>query len=175
MLVKKFTKKYGTLNTMLLVAVLLVFVLRVLVVRAVIDGESMADTYHEGDNIWVVKDVGVGYSKGDVLVFDNPYGEEQDAWYNIEGVTDFTSTIRYIKRVVANGGDTVVVDGDFVSVNGDVVNEGHQGAIGLSGEPREILVGPGQYFVLGDNRYGSLDSRYFGVIESDSIVGKVYE
>lgn len=171
---KRFEQKYGTLNTLLLVVLVLTFTVRMLVVRAVIEGESMANTYHEGDSVWVVKNLGVGYSRDDIIVFDNPYGFEQDAWYNLGELTDFTQPIRYIKRVVAVEGDSVKIEGDWVEVNGQVINEAGNGIITPEqAVKKEFVVGPNQYLVLGDNRKGSMDSRHFGVIDLSMISGKI--
>lgn len=171
---KRFNQKYGELNTWLLIVLVLTFTLRLILVRAVIEGESMANTYHEGDSVWVVKNLGVGYSRDDIIVFDNPYGFEQDAWYNLGELTHFTQPIRYIKRVVAVEGDSVTIDGDLVEVNGQVINEAGNGIITPEqAVKKEFVVGPNQYLVLGDNRKGSMDSRHFGVIDLSMISGRI--
>lgn len=171
---KRFEQKYGRINILLLCVLVLTFTLRLIVVRAVIEGESMANTYHEGDSVWVVKNLGVGYSRDDIIVFDNPYGYEQDAWYNLGELTHFKQPIRYIKRVVAVEGDSVKIDGDLVEVNGQVINEAGNGIITPDqAVKKEFVVGPYQYLVLGDNRKGSMDSRHFGVIYLSMISGKI--
>lgn len=172
--IKRFRKRYGDLNTILLGILLLTIIMRLFVVRAVIEGESMEHTYHEGDVVWVIKNVGVGYSKDDIVVFDNPYGLEQDAWYNLGELTHFTQPVRYIKRVVAVEGDSVTIEGDLVVVNGQVINEADNGVITAEQAVKKAFVmGPGEYLVLGDNRKNSMDSRHFGVINQSMIAGKI--
>ncbi|MCL1896387.1 MAG: signal peptidase I [Clostridiales bacterium] len=94
-------------------------------------------------------------------------------------VTAFSSNNKiYIKRVIATGGDTVEIGEDgMVSVNGSTLNEPYILSPGL-GEcdiDFPFQVPPGSYFVLGDNRPSSLDSRSdrLGTVSKDQVIGKV--
>ena len=84
----------------------------------------------------------------------------------------------HIKRVIALPGETVQIKDGQILINGEVYNEKDEfPAItnaGLASEP--ITVGKGQYFVLGDNRNNSEDSRHngMGLVDSDCIVGKLW-
>ena len=84
----------------------------------------------------------------------------------------------HIKRVIALPGETVQIRDGQILINGEVYNEKDEfPAItnaGLASEP--ITVGKGQYFVLGDNRNNSEDSRHngMGLVDSDRIVGKLW-
>ena len=84
----------------------------------------------------------------------------------------------HIKRVIALPGETVQIKDGQILINGEVYNEKDEfPAItnaGLASEP--ITVGKGQYFVLGDNRNNSEDSRHngMGLVDSDRIVGKLW-
>ena len=84
----------------------------------------------------------------------------------------------HIKRVIALPGETVQIKDGQILINGEVYNEKDEfPAItnaGLASEP--ITVGKGQYFVLGDNRNNSEDSRHngMGLVNSDRIVGKLW-
>ncbi len=84
----------------------------------------------------------------------------------------------YVKRVVGLPGETVQIKEGKVYINGeplsqDVVNMNILTA-GIAAEP--ILLEPGEYFVLGDNRNNSEDSRFanIGMVRHDNIVGKVW-
>ena len=84
----------------------------------------------------------------------------------------------HIKRVIALPGETEQIRDGQILINGEVYNEKDEfPAItnaGLASEP--ITVGKGQYFVLGDNRNNSEDSRHngMGLVDSDRIVGKLW-
>ena len=84
----------------------------------------------------------------------------------------------YIKRVVAVPGDTVLIKDRHFYVNGSLFkDEGLYDYIEFAGLAEdEIVLGNGEYFVLGDNRNESEDSRYgnIGSVELDDIVGKVW-
>ncbi len=128
-------------------------------------GQSMANTIYNGDNILVNRFVYVvtDPKPNDVIVF-RPNGNEKSHLY--------------IKRVIAVPGDTVQIKQGVVYVNGEVFNEIVDVAsieeAGLANEP--IKLGADEYFVLGDNRNNSEDSRFanIGNIRKEHIIGKVW-
>jgi signal peptidase I len=89
------------------------------------------------------------------------------------------STDYYLKRVVALPGERVKVENGKVIIYNDVnpkglvLDEDYLHSIDTSGSI-SLTLGDGQYFVLGDNRGASFDSRRFGAISRDAIVGKVW-
>ena len=140
-----------------------------------VDGDSMSPNFQNGDLVLTNKiiqwfgntnlgsSVGYNYQQGDVVVFQEP------------GHADF------IKRIVAIGGDRVgVVDGDLV-INDSKVEEKYLnpstrtfgGDFLQDGDTR--VVPEGQYFVMGDNRNASQDSRFNKVkfVAREHIKGKV--
>lgn len=120
---------------------------------------SMAPTINRGDRVLVDKAgwrLG-GLGRGDLIVFASPVDGE-----------------RLVKRVVAVAGDTVAIDDAFLVVNGRRVSEPYVDHSRIDGTYfGTVTVPPGHLFVLGDNRFGSIDSRVFGPIPVDAVTGRV--
>ena len=109
------------------------------------------------------------YSRGDVVVFSPPAGYDQG------GNTPF------IKRVIGVPGDTIEVRDGQVLVNGTVLDEPYTYPGSPPNQPTiappdraEWTVGPDELFVLGDHREQSSDSRVFGPIKRDSVIGRAW-
>ena len=128
-------------------------------------GQSMADTVNNGDNILINRFVyNVSDPKpNDIIVF-LPNGNEKSHMY--------------IKRVIAVPGDTVQIIDGRVYVNGNLFEDEIETALieepGIAAE--EITLEENEFFVLGDNRNNSEDSRYanIGNIKKEYIIGKVW-
>jgi signal peptidase I len=129
-----------------------------------IPSESMEPTLTRGDRVLVNK---LSYdlhevNRGDVIVFERPPNEPPS---EIEDL---------IKRVVGLPGDTVEGRDGVVYVNGSPLDEPYLPA-GVLTEPfAPIEVPAGSVFVMGDNRGNSRDSRVFGPIDEDLIVGRAF-
>jgi signal peptidase I len=160
-----------------IVALVVAIVLRTFVVQTFyIPSGSMLPTLQVGDRILVSKLSyhlhGVG--RGDIVVFARPPLEEQACAGPL--VNDL------VKRVVGLPGETISLSRGQVEVNGKVVSEPwlHNQPITFPGPGatsyslnRPFKVPAGEYFLLGDNRESSCDSRYWGPIPRSLIVGKV--
>ena len=122
-----------------------------------VSGQSMSPTYKDGSVVFYLRR-GREYSYGDVVAIKMASGE------------------KYIKRIVALPGDTVDLQDGKLYVNGAM--EGNVYANGRT-EPEvstvkfPYTVEEGRYFVLGDNRENSVDSRTFGTISAAQIRGRV--
>lgn len=137
--------------------------------RSRVDGSSMNPTLYDGDNLWVDK---LSYTFGDPKRFDiiifYPNGNEK---------------ITYVKRIIGLPGETVSMDLDGkIYINGQLLNENYAldepflpSSIGILSGNNEIVLGDDEYFVLGDNRNNSMDSRRSdpGNVKREYIVGKV--
>jgi signal peptidase I len=77
-----------------------------------------------------------------------------------------------IKRVIGVPGDTVQGKGGRVLVNGEPIDEPYLAAETTTSSFGPVKVRPGHLFVMGDNREGSLDSRRFGQVPQDDLVGR---
>lgn len=133
--------------------------------RTSVVGQSMAETLNSGDEILVNRFVYkiTNPKPNDIIVF-LPNGNEKSHYY--------------VKRVVAVPGDTVLIEDGILYVNGepfeDEVAGGTMEDAGLASE--EITLGADEFFVLGDNRNNSEDSRYanIGNIKKAHIIGKAW-
>ena len=138
-----------------------------------IPSASMVPTLNEGDRVLVNKLAYRAHDvrRGDVIVFDRP----QEAANGDDEIKDL------IKRVVAVEGDTIELHEGDVYINGERIEEPYlnddapttpdTGGCTNSGEDRWEL-SEDTVFVMGDNRTNSSDSRCFGPIAEDTIVGR---
>jgi signal peptidase I len=128
-----------------------------------VDGPSMEPSLHNQERIMVNK---LAYlfqppARGDVIVFVAPPDPSQD----------------YVKRIIAVPGDVLTVEGTTVKVDNVTLNETyvHQGYNGNPYAAHPIInqvVPPGDYFVMGDDRKDSSDSRAWGYVPRKNIIGK---
>ena len=132
--------------------------------RSRVDGSSMETTLSDGDNLIVDK---ISYrfrdpKRYEIIVF--PYQYKENTYY--------------IKRIIGLPGETVQVKDGYVYINGEQLDEHHGNELmvdpGTAAEP--ITLGEDEYFVLGDNRNHSSDSREetVGVINRDNLVGRAW-
>lgn len=130
----------------------------------VVDGSSMEPNFRHGDYLAVEK---VKYrlgdpQRGDVVVLKFPNNE----------------SINYIKRLIGMPGETLRIEDGKVYINGKVLNEKYlvpneQTVVSRNPEvPYEITLSDEQYFVMGDNRNHSSDSRDGWLLTRDQIVGR---
>lgn len=131
--------------------------------RTVVVGDSMETTLHNGENLWVEK---VSYhfdkiKRYDIIVF-YPHGKEDNEYY--------------IKRVIGMPGETVQIIGEDIFINNELLTESFgKDPIknpGIAVDP--IHLADDEFFVLGDNRTVSLDSRYeeVGPVKKENIGGR---
>ncbi len=156
------TEAIGWIKTILLAAVLAALVNSFLIVNAEVPTGSMENTIMTGDRILALR---TSYwfdepEAGDIVVFRYP--------------DDETGETLYVKRIIGTPGDTVEVTDGTVFVNGEALREDYIAELTL-GEYGPYVVPEGCYFMMGDNRNHSLDSRFWQnqFVEKDAILGKV--
>jgi signal peptidase I len=162
--------------TVIGVALLIAFVVRGFVLQQFyISGPSMESTMFQNNRVLVNK---LSYRlhdihRGDVVVFDRVTTDGVEVQHD-----------DLIKRVIGVAGDSVSIADCVVSVNGSEVDEPYLNDYDLAQanledrcrvpEMAATVVEPGHLFVMGDNRPQSFDSRMFGTIEEDLVVGRAF-
>ncbi len=134
-------------------------------IRTTVVGQAMSDTLENGDQVLMNKLVYViSAPKADDVIVFLPNGNEKSHYY--------------VRRIIGVPGDRVQIKDGAVYINGELYNEKIEVAAmeetGIAGD--EIVLGEDEYFVLGDNRNNSEDSRYanIGNIKKEYIVGKAW-
>ena len=151
-----------------------------------VPNEAMEPTYGIGDEITVNLDAyeDRGPAIGDVVVFHPPSGAFTGAECGVRLVsgeicpksTSEESDQLLLKRVVAGPGDTVAIEDGRAVLNGQLQDEAFAADCGSSSiceMPGAITIRGGEYFMLGDNRGASDDSRFWGPVWASWILGKV--
>jgi signal peptidase I len=143
----------------LALAALLSIGLQYIVQQRLVEGSSMEPNLHTGQRLLInrLATWGMGeIRRGDIVVFHS-WGDEKD----------------YIKRVVGAPGDTVSIHDTHVYVNGVALDEPYLDQP-TTDNVAPTTLGPDDYYVLGDNRGNSADSRYYGPLHRDHIVGTAF-
>jgi signal peptidase I len=149
-----------------LIALIIVIPIRMFVAQPfIVSGASMQDTFHSGEYL-IVDQLSYDFHKpnrGDVIVFRYPRDPSKF----------------FIKRVIGLPGDTVNIEGSTVKItnkqfpNGKILTEPYIKSMAPGATINEVL-GDREYFVMGDNRDQSSDSRVWGVLQEERIIGRAY-
>lgn len=164
-----FDEFVSTVKYILVLSLVFFIVHRFFFTPVMVDGDSMEPTLSDGDYLLLNKFSDI--DRFDVVVFPPP--DNQDT--------------QYIKRVIGMPGDTVEYDEDTLYLNGEPVDQPFLEEEGMVTDDSYFMTGDftlptllgeevvpeGHYFLLGDNRLNSRDSRSFGFIEEEAIIGEV--
>lgn len=125
-----------------------------------IDGDSMLPGLRSNDRVVMSRLLVLtnNFQKNDIIVCK---------------ITRNGQTRNVIKRVIGFPGDIVVISGGTVFINGEPIHEQYIDGQNTEGEVNYYLK-EDEYFILGDNRNISMDSRDFGVIKRKELVGKIF-
>ncbi len=167
---------------LLIAAPLIAFFLTAFVFQSFeVDGPSMETTLYDNDRLLVSKlpktwsrltNEPYIPARGDIIVFTR----------SDEGDLDSSERRKLIKRVIALPGERVTVQGGLVTVYSPARPEGflpdkemgYGKVIETTAGNVDLTIKPGEVFVLGDNRAHSLDSRSFGTVASNDIIGRLW-
>ena len=133
--------------------VFLVIIIRTYIATPVrVDGNSMRKTLEDGDILLLYKMA--KFERNDIIVLDEKEDNEI-----------------IIKRIIALPGETIKIQNGKIYINDKEYND--EFAYGDTSDYEQVTLDEDEYFILGDNRLISKDSRYFGTITEDEIIGKV--
>lgn len=136
-----------------IVIVVVVVLIRTFIITPVrVDGDSMKNTLKNGDILLLYKLSNI--DRFDIIVLD----EEKD-------------NEKIIKRVIGMPGETVAIKKGKIYINDKVIDDEY--AYGETSDYNKVTLKDDEYFILGDNRLISKDSRYFGPIKDNEIKGKI--
>jgi len=163
--VKKYLSFAWELAKIVLIALAIVLPIRYFLFQPfIVKGESMSPNFENGDYL-IVDEISYRFSspaRGDVIVFDYPKDTTQ----------------RFIKRVIGLPGETVKISNGEVQITKDgstttLTEKYLPDNLKTFGDVSTAL-GADEYFVLGDNREYSFDSRSWGIVPRKDIIGKAF-
>jgi signal peptidase I len=142
----------------LIVALLIFFGVQAIIESRVVEGSSMESNLYDGQRLIVVK---AAYwfgepQRGDVIIFTHPDDPQRTL----------------VKRVIGLPGEQVEIKAGVVYINGSSLDEPY--IKGTTSSLSKTEVPEGCYFVMGDNRQASSDSRYWGTVPREDIIGRVW-
>lgn len=151
---------FSMLKTIVLTALIVILVKQFVLTPINVNGMSMDPTYEDNDVILVDRISALGRSQH--VVFESPYDDGE----------------LYIKRLIGLPGDVIEMKDDVLYVNGKAHKEPYVKRadknmyLRTTEDFAPITVPEGKFFVMGDNRIKSHDSRHFGFIDADIVFGK---
>jgi len=161
-------------QSVIVAIVICIFIITFVAAPNEVDGTSMQPNYATGDRLYtnrlshwigdttVGKSIGLDYKRGDVVVVEKP------------------GIVPLIKRIIGLPGETLRISGGKVYINDKLLEESYlpEGTETNQGtflkENVAVQIPSDNYFVMGDNRKVSSDSRYIGLIERDWLQGKIF-
>jgi signal peptidase I len=148
----------------ILLAIIIVIPIRMFIFQPfIVSGESMYPTYHNADYL-IVDQITYRFNnpdRGDVVVFRYPNDPSRF----------------FIKRIIGLPGETLIFKNNAVylateaSPEGEILDEPYLQQITITGNQSQITIDPEHYFVMGDNRGASSDSRTWGQLPRENITG----
>ncbi len=152
---------WEVIQTLVLAGLLIVFFRSFVFQNYIVEGDSMVNTLHSQERLIVSR---LSYilgdpERGDVIVFQYPYDPQRD----------------FVKRIIGLPGETVAINNGIVYIDGKSLPNESSYLDYMSSETKPpVELGDDEYFVMGDNRPGSSDSRSWGPLIGKNIIGKAW-
>ncbi|HLD27266.1 MAG TPA: signal peptidase I [Patescibacteria group bacterium] len=162
---RKFWSYFFEIVKIFIISLLIIVPVRMYVIQPfIVDGDSMEPNFHDGEYL-IVDEISYRFkepNRGEVIIFHPPQDPQN----------------YYIKRIIGLPGETVeLTDGRIIIYNGqypagEQLDESQYLVKSRINEIAKVELGENEYYVVGDNRNNSLDSRRFGAIQFANIRGK---
>ena len=136
-----------------IIIIIAIILIRAFIITPVrVDGNSMKNTFEDGDLLLLFKLGNV--DRFDVVLLDQEYDDEI-----------------LIKRIIGLPGETVEIKNGKIYINEEEISDDY--GYGETSDYEKTTLSADEYFILGDNRLISKDSRYFGPVKEEEIMGKI--
>lgn len=148
------------LETLIIAGLLIVFFRAFIFQNYIVEGQSMLNTLLPGERVIVSR---LSYilgepQRGDVIVLQFPLDPERD----------------FVKRIIGLPGETIAIDDGRVAINGQPLPPESYVEFPSGTDMAPVQLADDEYFVMGDNRAGSSDSRSWGPLKKREIIGKAW-
>ena len=163
-MITKYAKKVGFLIfevvKVVLISLAIILPVRMFLIQPFyVEGASMEPSFYDKEYL-IVNEITYRFNepqRGEVIVFKYPKNPRQ----------------YYIKRIIGLPGETIEIRDGKVYINNEILGEEYIKLLS-SDNRKTVVLGGNEYFVLGDNRKNSSDSRLFGPLKEKYIIGKVW-
>ena len=163
-MITKYAKKVGFLIfevvKVVLISLAIILPVRMFLIQPFyVEGASMEPSFYDKEYL-IINEITYRFNepqRGEVIVFKYPKNPRQ----------------YYIKRIIGLPGETIEIRDGQVHINNEILGEEYIELLS-SDNRRTVVLGDNEYFVLGDNRKNSSDSRIFGPLKGKYIIGKVW-
>lgn len=148
------------LQTLVMAGLLIVFFRAFIFQNYIVEGNSMLETLHPGERVIVSR---LSYiagepQRGDIIVFEYPLDPSRD----------------FVKRIIGMPGETISIRNNQVFIDSRPLPPETYLQYSIMGALAPMTLGANEYFVMGDNRPGSSDSRTWGPLNKRFIIGKAW-
>ena len=163
-MITKYAKKIGLLIfevvKVVLISLAIILPVRMFLIQPFyVEGASMEPNFYDKEYL-IINEITYRFNepqRGEVIVFKYPKNPRQ----------------YYIKRIIGLPGETIEIRDGQVYINNEILEEEYIKLLS-SDNRKTVVLGDNEYFVLGDNRKNSSDSRLFGPLKEKYIIGKVW-